>query len=87
MKIDELKLEFIKKSDRFNLFINSLKSLIRTKDDHIDTINREGLSVVEFALDKSDIARLKKEMEELRELIIDLEKLHGYYENWKNQRK
>ncbi len=83
MKIDELKLEFIKKSNRFNGFINSLKNLIKAKENHIDTINKEGLSVIEFSLDRDHINPLKDEINELREIINDLEKLHLLYEDWK----
>jgi len=83
INIDELKLKFIRKSNRFNEFINLFKGLIRTKENHINTIGEEGLSVVEYSMGKEDVKGLNKEINILREIIPDLEKLHIFYEDWK----
>lgn len=81
--LNNTKLKFMKKENRMEDFIISLKKKIREKEEHIETIDKEGLSVVEYALDKDHIPSLKKEMEDLREIIQDIEILKGYFEVWK----
>ncbi len=83
MQLSELKLKFIKKVNRMDSFIVALKQKVRANEEHITTIDKEGLSVVEYSLDKSQIHMLRQEIEDLKEIIQDIEILKGYYENWK----
>ena len=84
-KENKRKMEFMKKLNRMDDFIISLKRKIKSTEDQIDTIDKEGLSVTEYSLDKTDVPRLKKENKDLWEIIIDIEILKGYYEVWKKR--
>ena len=84
-KENKRKMEFMKKLNRMDDFIISLKRKIKSTEDQIDTIDKEGLSVTEYSLDKTDVPRLKKENKDLWEIIQDIEILKGYYEIWKKK--
>lgn len=84
-KENKRKMEFMKKLNRMDDFIISLKRKIKATEDQIDTIDKEGLSVTEYSLDKTDVPRLKKENKDLWEIIQDIEILKGYYEIWKKK--
>ena len=81
-KKTQLKREDWSKRKKADEVMNTLKGLIREKSNHIDTINKEGLSVVEYVHRKEDIPRLSNEIKKLKEVLSDMGVLAGYYGAW-----
>ena len=73
---------FIKRRNIIEETILHLKKVITENDRQIETIAVEGLSVVEYSLDKSDVERLAKESERFKEAIEVIERLRGFLEDW-----
>jgi len=63
------------------------RNKIRVKTRQIEEIKKEGISVVEYSLDKNDLNRLNKEINNIKLMLIDLEILNGYYELWRLNKK
>ncbi len=81
-KKSQLKRTYWKKRINADEVINTLNQLIQEKIKHILTIKKEGISVVEYSLDKSDILRIKEEIKKLDGVKRDMEVLAGYYNIW-----
>lgn len=81
-KKSQLKREYWSKKMKVEDIMNILQKLIREKAEHIETIKKEGLSVVEYSFDKNDIPRISEEMKKLEEVKKDMDILGGYYNIW-----
>ena len=67
MTPDENKLKIMNKREKIEELITFIKKEIRSKQNHIDNIKKEGLSVVEYSLNKEDLPRLIEESKDLEE--------------------
>ena len=82
IKISKTKEEFIRNRNIVEEVILLLKEKVRHNQSHIKEIKKEGISVVEFSLDKNDLKRLYEEAKRFSNAIGIVEKLRGFMEDW-----
>ena len=74
--------KFVIKRGKVEEIVHRLNSLARETEGHIHSIDKEGMSVVEYSLNKEDMPRLNRELHVLKEFIQDVRVLASYFAVW-----
>ena len=75
-------MDSIKRRNLIEELIAMLKDEYHKKNEHIETILKEKISPVEFCYGVKDLDQLKKNRDRLVEMVVVVEKLRTFLEDW-----